>query len=185
MKKKIPILFLLICVLLCLVACKTQERKDTEAELSVPISTLEVEKCYERQASLDNETAQFRDYYAHVVSDDEYKIIDTALAQAPTQKLRSAQAYLIVLLHAIQETEYSEIQIASAKVIAYPLAEKNRKGDPYAESIISLEKNYGCDEYALEIVDAAGNEFIVWDSFVYEKVFCNGEEIRSYYHVMF
>lgn len=180
-------LIFLILSMFYLVACAGYTQTETvEATNLTGIPIKNSEKYYETQASLSDESEAFRNYYETCISTEEYQVVETALAEAPTEKLRNAQSYLIVLLRAIQDTAHAEIQIVSAEVIPYPLPEKSVEPDtPFRDAIISMEAEWGCDEYAVQIIDAEGNDYIIWDSYVYEKVFCNGTLIRSYYHIIF
>lgn len=187
MKFKLALLLFSLCFMCCLVACSGKDQFGTEEMSDMPLKPIEdVTKYYEVSESLEHESDLFQMYYKTTITEQEYRIVEDALKVSPTKKLRNAQSYLIVLLHALQQTEYAELQIASAEVVPYALPEKNyEKGTPYRDAVIDLEANFGCDEYALQVTDTEGNEYLIWNSYVYERVFCNGESIYSYYHIIF
>ena len=149
-------------------------------------TTEEIKKHYEKEIPLEDAPEELRNFYEKCISREEFELVAAALEAAPTEKLCSAQAYLLTLLRGLENVDIDDIEITFAEVIPFPLKEKSQSDEAlFRDAIIGMEERYGCDEYAVRINDPEGNEYILWNSYTYEKMFRNGVEILSYYHVIF
>lgn len=181
--KKIFVLLLCVAVI-SFTACGAK----TENAVSLPesMTTVGMKKHYEEEITLEDAPEELQDFYERCISQTEFERVADALQAAPTEKLCSAQAYLLTLLRGLENVDIDDIEIASAQVIPFSLAERKQSEEAlFRDAVIALEEKYGCDEYAVQLIDTEGNEYILWNSYTYEKVFRNGAEILSYYHVVF
>ena len=135
----------------------------------------DVEKYYDKEFTHDEIPDDLLQAFTSTISSEELQIVKKAWVDVPSEALRGVEAHIYVLLRALQNTENTDIEIASAKFVPYAIDEK----------YTSIEETFGCDGYALQITDDSDNIYLVWDGFVYEKVICNGETIYSRYHVVF
>ena len=198
-KKFICLIFLVCCILLCSacgIQCSNNEEIShisTESAEYSEIPTIDftppidadgiieyvdpsdVEKYFEKEFTHDEITDDLLQAFVSSISTEELQIIEKAWIDAPSDALRGAEAHIYVLLRALQNTDNTDIKITSAKFVPYTIT----------EMVTSIEETFGCDAYALQIVDDSNNLYLVWDGFVYEEVICNGETIYSRYHLVF
>ena len=148
---------------------------DQDGFVTEYLEPADVEKYYEKKFTYDEIPDDLLQTFASSVSSEELQIVESAWIDAPSKELRGAEAHLYVLLRALQNTENTDIEITSAKFVPYT----------FDEIFTTMEEIFGCDGYALQITDASGNIYLVWDGCGYEEVICNGEKIYRRYHVIF
>lgn len=113
----------------------------------------------EKNAVLDREQ-----YFKEQIDSVEHQIVQNAFDQAPVQMENSAYSHLYLLANVLWDYDVKNINIVSAQIVEFSNADLEEQAGVLLEG------------YALKVIDASGDEYIVWYASHLLRILKNGDQ---------